>query len=1801
MQRYEELRIRARMLAPGRYLVAASGAAAAAGVVDLPAAPAEYRRRFERLVEKELGLAPAGGTQVAAGLRELGRELFDVLLEQPLPGVLDRAMDTAQQRQPAHGLRLRFDLPPELRELPLETLTAPAQQPQQSLAVNHNLSLIRTLNGDSPEPRLPDPAGRPTHIRLLVATASPRGCPPVLSAAEIAALEAQLPRVAVRMEVLHGATRSRLEELLTERGDEPTALLLAAHGVYDGARGEGFVLLETEDGGSDRVPGSVLGGMLVRAAGLRLVVLNLCSGAESTRLEPYSGLAQALVGRGLPAVVAMQSRITETASAVFSPALLRAVGRNCSLDEAMTTARRRISDLPGHTTHEWTVPAVFLHEKLRHGWLFRAREVRDEAEEGQDPLAEGLRAWRSYEHPFGHVTPAQMLGAARFLRDIRGDWEQVRRLARELPRGYADEAAALEEEAAVELAWPRVEELCRALVLGDRRAAETLVAGLPEGYARCLRVEAAEARELGELLDAARMAEDWRTVREGCARVLGRRPNGFLDAAGLMALAEEELELDEVYESALAAQEDGDWAAAREAYARIAGRRPEGYRDSVARACFTVGRIAEDAGDWTAAVAAYEDCPGYAGGRLHFARGRRAAADGDWAAAREAFARCVDLGKGWAGYAAGRLAEDAGDWAEAARAYSGGVLDGAHRLLYARGRAAGAEGDWPGAVRAFEELREAGGDPGGELAAARARVAELAAECEAGGDFERAAGLLAVLPDAADRSAYVRGRLAERAGDWATAVQAFQATARADAPDRLAYARARSCELGGLWEEAREYLAGLPPHLHDTADRMLWVSGRLADAQGDWAAVIEGFGRLADGYADGEVGRRRRFARARLAAGRGEWTAVTTLLEGVPDEAREGGVRLLRHRAAGMTAQAGGRWARAQAAYAEVADADPELRVLHDYARARTAELAEDWAGALALYDTLPDDHADVGTRAAYARARIAEEGADGTAGWRSVAEAYGPVPAQFSDTRLRAGYARARRAEAAADWTRARTEAAGLGGYRDAAGLAAYAGGRLAEDAGDWTAAVECYAGCGDRADAGERAARARGRLLEATGQWTAAAEAYEAAGDGERLLRVRRLREALPWADGLAEGRLVADRFAVGDGTHPYQALRAAGITPGSSTEDVQNAAYTLMEQGGMDWRQRVALDQLRQPAGRLLLDAQLYALREPRELAGTLAELAPADGDSLLATLCARLPADAPLLVLLARGRQEAIELWERRLRESPGDMRTAHALAVAWLWEAEEREHSGAWEHAVTAWRHTLAYWPAVLTDDTYWTRWRTGRADCFGHALTAEALSKLRWDLHQDLFDRLSAHAERHAAQGRAEQARGHEDLITALEEELEAARRLKEAGGLPLDDGTVLAAGPAYTGRQELARAVAARVADLDAAVRRGEEPGELTVQAVRCAFSSLSASLSYFSRHRFEQALRSLPAVDDLSALAEDCPPQPRTRDGHLADCGHCRRWLDTDPAYLLLPHRRARLVQDTADLSVRAHLALAGAALADADGGLERAFTGWTAAIAVAGQAKTAVRTKRAVLRMVLGHAETLAADETETRGDALGEAIALIERALPLLGGFGREPLTARLAELLSSRGIWYGFGCSAYGREREWVPAEKDLRRALELNPESPKARDNLVRALVFGLDSGTSAVDRLTVVLDALRLVHEGLERLPRHRRYHESLGEALTDVDTIVFGNLTLQELITGIQQVPPSGPPLPPAEQAVQLAEEAEQRFLAGDTTGALNRLVRATRADPYNSDVRRRLIGAVEQRLTELTGPNTPQEPTR
>lgn len=341
----------------------AGGGSAAFRLAIPPESLARWRPGFHSLRSPEPGrdLKPdAGWSPPEMVPEDVGRTLFAGLFTDRVHDSFVGSMARAGS-EPDRGLRLRLVFDPSapgilpLAALPWELLYDPATR--DFFARNRQTPVVRFL--DVPRFTLPPPVEPP--LRILVARANPVGPNPL-------DLEEEQRRIDVAwgahpaVEVEHlpqatlEATRTRLRQSTFQ------ILHFMGHGTFDAVTGEGSLLFEDDSGGEAPVPGPVLAEHLKGIGSLRLAVLNACRSAEMPRREgvdPYSGVASALVMSGLPAVVAMQLPISDDAALAFAEHLYQTLAEGGSIEAATAEGRLAIYREDSES-FEWAVPALYL-------------------------------------------------------------------------------------------------------------------------------------------------------------------------------------------------------------------------------------------------------------------------------------------------------------------------------------------------------------------------------------------------------------------------------------------------------------------------------------------------------------------------------------------------------------------------------------------------------------------------------------------------------------------------------------------------------------------------------------------------------------------------------------------------------------------------------------------------------------------------------------------------------------------------------------------------------------------------------------------------------------------------------------------------------------------------------------------------------------------------------------------------------------------------------------------------------------------------------------------------------------------------------------------------------------------------------------------------------------------------------------------------------------------------------------------------------------------------------------------------
>lgn len=292
---------------------------------------------------------------------ELGAQLFEAIFDDEMEALLEASMATVQQQR--EGLRIKLRIDPSdpilagLHGLSWELMHRRKQG--SFLALSNQFPVVRCLNISRPCPsislRLP--------FRVLVVISQPNGTGSLDLARERDAIrESWGQRADVQVDFVERATKKEIQRVLGDA--EYHVFHYMGHGDFDVETGKGVLLLEDEAGEADPISGENLGILLADEPTLRLAFLNACNTAQSSEhrdLDPFSGVATALLQKGLPLVLAMQFPFSDEAAIAFSTKFYELLPQYHPIDWIVGEARKKVRLLQERDNgFEWATPSLFM-------------------------------------------------------------------------------------------------------------------------------------------------------------------------------------------------------------------------------------------------------------------------------------------------------------------------------------------------------------------------------------------------------------------------------------------------------------------------------------------------------------------------------------------------------------------------------------------------------------------------------------------------------------------------------------------------------------------------------------------------------------------------------------------------------------------------------------------------------------------------------------------------------------------------------------------------------------------------------------------------------------------------------------------------------------------------------------------------------------------------------------------------------------------------------------------------------------------------------------------------------------------------------------------------------------------------------------------------------------------------------------------------------------------------------------------------------------------------------------------------
>jgi tetratricopeptide (TPR) repeat protein len=558
----------------------------------LPFDPYEIGDILFDLGQTVRGTGPAPLRDVSPGAtrtrpQQIGDQLFNALFSGPIRSLLDRSLGMIHGHQ--RGLRIKLHIDPEdpdlaqLASLPWEFMYR--KETRDFLNLSRFTPILRYL--DVQRPYTPLPLELP--LRILVVISDPFEYAKLDLDRERALIEASWARQeGVQVEFMERATILALQDRLADQAYH--VLHYMGHGDFDERAGRGVLVMEDEVGQGAMVDGSTLGVLLRDLPTMRLVFLNACETARVTKetgLDPFAGVAAAMVMAGIPAVVAMQFPISDRAAITFSQRFYPLLARGDPVDAAVAEGRRAIR-LAEARTMEWGTPVLFM--RAPQGVIFRVSEAQREKvplsqipelpEEVDEALEQRLEAL--YTRGLSAFWLEEWEKAAQSFQaivQVRPDYEDA-----------ADKLAASQRQARLQALYRQALAAREAEDWATARATlGELVTDVPDYKDAAALLEwVTRQGKLADLYAEAqrlRQAEQWQAVINVFGQIQAAEPD-YADPDELLSIAEQavavqkrQAELNDLYGRAVRALDAGHWLEAYRLLAQMQEMEP-GYRET---------------------------------------------------------------------------------------------------------------------------------------------------------------------------------------------------------------------------------------------------------------------------------------------------------------------------------------------------------------------------------------------------------------------------------------------------------------------------------------------------------------------------------------------------------------------------------------------------------------------------------------------------------------------------------------------------------------------------------------------------------------------------------------------------------------------------------------------------------------------------------------------------------------------------------------------------------------------------------------------------------------------------------------------------------------------------------------------------------------------------------------------------------------------------------------------------------------------------------------------------------------------
>jgi CHAT domain-containing protein len=205
-------------------------------------------------------------------------------------------------------------------------------------------------------------------LRVLVVISDPKDYPMLNVAKERNKIQQALTpleeRRRIKLELIEHATLRKITNSIAKHNFH--IIHFIGHGDFNKKRNEGVIIIEDDEGNGLQVSSQRIAAIIESSHSSRLIVLNACEGGITSPDNIFSGVAQSVVKKGVPAVLAMQYAITDESAIVFSETFYNALSHGSPVDTSLSSARLAIYNQPNEI--EFGTAALYM--RAQSGRLF---------------------------------------------------------------------------------------------------------------------------------------------------------------------------------------------------------------------------------------------------------------------------------------------------------------------------------------------------------------------------------------------------------------------------------------------------------------------------------------------------------------------------------------------------------------------------------------------------------------------------------------------------------------------------------------------------------------------------------------------------------------------------------------------------------------------------------------------------------------------------------------------------------------------------------------------------------------------------------------------------------------------------------------------------------------------------------------------------------------------------------------------------------------------------------------------------------------------------------------------------------------------------------------------------------------------------------------------------------------------------------------------------------------------------------------------------------------------------------------